>query len=202
MKTIAIITMLTLASHVLAQSTIGPVTPLSPEIIDPVNGYTYLLLSQGDWTDSEAEAEALGGHLATIDNQAEEDWIYGIFSGYGGQLHALWTGLNDLASPSNFVWASGAPVTYTDWADGQPYNAIQPADYAAMYHTEHIGSAASEWTAWGDLNTTLVGEPFNGVVEVVPEPSIMSLLIVGLVTIVLFVRGRRFRSNLHQSHMI
>ncbi len=70
--------MFAFTSHVFAQVNtppVGPVRPLSPPIINPENGHTYLLLSQGNWTDSEAEAVALGGHLATIRNQAEEDFV-------------------------------------------------------------------------------------------------------------------------------
>jgi hypothetical protein len=190
MKTIAITMILTVASQVLAQVTYGPVTPLSPEITNPENGYTYLLLSQGDWTDSEAEAAALGGHLATINNQAEEDWIYDSFSLYGGQRHDLWIGLNDAGHPFNFLWTSGAPVTYTDWQSGQPDNGGQyggPEPYVAIMSFP----VASTWADWGDTAYDLNLAPFNGVVEIVPESSIMALFITGLVIFALSTRGRR-----------
>jgi hypothetical protein len=41
MKTLTILLILAFTSRVMAQVTYGPVTPLSPEIIDPANGYTY-----------------------------------------------------------------------------------------------------------------------------------------------------------------
>jgi hypothetical protein len=165
MKTIAIIMILAFTNHVLAQVTAGPVRPLSPEIINPENGHIYLLLSQGDWTDSEAEAVALGGHLATIRNQSEEDWVYAIFSGYGAQWHNLWIGLHDVKPPNHFVWASGARLHYTDWFPGEPVelNGLQP--YVAI---TYFYAAPSTWYCWGDTETDFLNFPFNGVVEIIP----------------------------------
>src|SRR5882724_10250929 len=78
----------------------GSVPPLSPPIENPANGHTYVMLTSATWEASEAQAIAMGGHLATVRNQAEQDWIYDIFANYGGTVHLLWIGLNDAAS----VW--------------------------------------------------------------------------------------------------
>lgn len=188
MKTITILLIL-FTGHAMAQGTAGPVTPLSSEIINPDNGYTYLLLSQGDWTDSEAEAVALGGTLATIGSQAEEDWVYDIFSLYGNQRHDLWIGLNDVGQPFDFVWANGAAVTYTDWQPGQPDNGGDsgaPEPYVAIMSFP----VASTWADWADGSFDMQLTPFNGVVEIVPEPSIVPLFIAGLVIFALFARNR------------
>ena len=162
MKAIAIIiATLAFASQMSAQIPYGgPVTPLSPEIINPENGHIYLLLSPGNWTDSEAAAVALGGHLATIRNQAEEDWVYRIFWGYAAQPHALWIGLHAVNQPNHFVWASGARVTYTDWAPQQPFNQNGLEAYVALIGT---------WYCLPDTTSDAVGQPCNGVVEIVRE---------------------------------
>ncbi len=39
------------------------------------NGHRYELLESQTWDNAEAAAVALGGHLVTIDDQAEQDWI-------------------------------------------------------------------------------------------------------------------------------
>ena len=142
----------------------GPVRPLSPEIINPENGHTYLLLSQGNWTDSEAEAVSLGGHLATVRNQAEEEWIWDFFGGYGGGRHDLWIGLHAVGATNRFVWIGGKRATYTDWLGGAPDNAEGLQPYVAMmgfYFTTN-----SVWVAWGDTTTDFTEGPFNGVVEI------------------------------------
>lgn len=78
--------------------------------IDPSNGHSYSLLNWTSWTGSEAQAESLGGHLATIRNASEDNWVYTTFQPYLPNLvptaTVLWIGLNDLGTPGNFHWAS------------------------------------------------------------------------------------------------
>jgi hypothetical protein len=65
-----------LCAWLLLTAAIAPALPLSPTMVNPNNHHTYLLLDKATWKDSEAEAVALGGHLVTIRNQAEQDWIF------------------------------------------------------------------------------------------------------------------------------
>ena len=169
MKTIAIIMMLAFTSHVFAQVTTppaGPVRPLSPEIINPKNGHTYILLSQGNWTDSEAKAVALGGHLAVIRNQAEEDFISDFFTFYGGQRHGLWIGLHQARSSKRFVWVTSNPTIYTDWFGGkQPPNSIDGSQpYVAIM--DLFAFTNPSWVNWDNETTDYIGDPMNGVVEI------------------------------------
>ena len=164
--------MLGFASHVSSQILAGPVMPLSPEIMNPNNGHIYIMLTQGNWTESEAKAVSLGGHLVTINNQAEEDWVASVFSGYGAQVHNLWLGLRYAKSSNHFFWTSGSRIKYTNWGfqqpnlwDGlQPYAAIMPVNY--RYHLLH-----PQWRSWGDTVADMGNLPFNGVVEIVPPRS-------------------------------
>jgi len=170
MKTIVIIIALAFTSHVLAQVNtppVGPVKPLSPEIINPENGHTYILLSQGNWTDSEAEAVILGGHLATIKNQAEEDFISDFFTFYGGQRHGLWIGLHEAESSARFVWVTRSPVIYTDWFGGKqpPNNTDGSQPYVAIM--DLFAFANPSWVNWGNGNADYTGSPMNGVVEII-----------------------------------
>ena len=142
-------------------------SPLSPLIVNPNNHHSYLLLDKASWKDSEAEAVALGGHLATIRNQAEEDWIFHTFGGYGGQQHLLWIGLNDTAKKFHFSWSSGESASYTDWAPGEPNNAgPHGEDYVAIYYPNH--DQRNKWNDWEDRTEDPIGLPMNGVVEIIP----------------------------------
>ena len=53
---------------------------LSGPAINPGPGHTYYLLTQNTWTASEAEAVTLGGHLVTINDSAENDWVLNTFN--------------------------------------------------------------------------------------------------------------------------
>src|SRR5437773_3497363 len=66
----------------------GPVT-------NEVNHHVYYLLGESTWTSAEAEAVNLGGHLATIRNDAENHWLVDTFSSFGGSYKSVWIGLYD-----------------------------------------------------------------------------------------------------------
>jgi len=111
---------------------------LAGPLTNAANGHTYYLLSDTTWTASEAEARGLGGHLVTINDAAENQWVLNSFSPLTGVSEAkLWIGLNDAANERQFVWASGEPVTFTNWYPGEPDDVegvLGTADYAAIRH--------------------------------------------------------------------
>src|SRR5262245_39073853 len=83
---------------------------LAGPFINPANGHAYTLLTSNSWTASEAEAVTLGGHLATVRNQAENDWLVNTFRPLlTAPLNALLIGFTDPTQDGNFVWISGAP---------------------------------------------------------------------------------------------
>ncbi|HSY44051.1 MAG TPA: lectin-like protein, partial [Candidatus Acidoferrum sp.] len=88
----------------------------SAPIVNSYNHHIYMLLRPTTWERSEKFAEKMGGHLATVRNQQEEDWIFKAFGDYGGERRLLWIGLNDLDKRFHFSWASGESASYTDWA--------------------------------------------------------------------------------------
>ena len=83
--------------------------------LNPATGHYYSELENMSWAEAEAHAVRLGGHLVTINDQAEQDWL---FSTFGQQSQVI--GFNDLTSPGTWVWSSDEPVTYTNWVAGFP----------------------------------------------------------------------------------
>ena len=79
-------------------------------------GHGYQLVG-GTWTESEAAAVKLGGHLATIEDQGEQDWVYSNFS---WDYQHLWIGLNDEAKEGTWVWVDGSASEYRNWRSGDP----------------------------------------------------------------------------------
>ena len=140
----------------------GPVT-------NAANAHAYYLLSSNTWTASEAEAVGLGGHLVTINDATENQWVLNTFFPLTGAFYAsLWIGLNDAANEGQFVWASGEPVTFTYWYPGEPNN-LGGEDYATIRHPSEVPPTGS----WNDLSDTSGLQnptaPTFGVVEV-PTP--------------------------------
>lgn len=152
-----------LVSLVLAAN-LASAGPIVGPITNPANGHDYYLLEASTWTAAEAEAVSLGGHLVTINDAAEDDWIY---TSELGSAHN-WIGFTDAAQEGNWVWISGEPVGYTNWLPGSPNNTGGIEHYA-------------EWdrNSWNDVPNDGWGIPHEGIVEVVPDPSTLALILMG-----------------------
>jgi len=147
------------------QVELWPPVPIGPTLSNSVNGHFYALLSPATWTWSERAAVALGGHLVSIANQAEQDWVYNSFSTFAGTNRLLWIGFNDVVSEGRFGWTGGEPVTFTYWAPGEPNNAVGGEDFTAVYEPGHPAAAH-----WNDFGERVISDnlPIDGVVELVP----------------------------------
>jgi hypothetical protein len=133
---------------------------LAGPITNAANGHLYYLLSANTWTASEAEAVGLGGHLVTINDAAENQWVLNTFFPLtGGPNDWLWIGLNDAVVEGQFFWA-GEESAISIWASGEPFT-TDAEDYAA------IGRVSGRWKdlpdTYGLENPTA---PTFGVVEV------------------------------------
>jgi hypothetical protein len=109
---------------------------LAGPLTNAANAHLYYLLSANTWTASEAEAVGLGGHLVTINDAAENQWVLNTFFPLTGAFYAsLWIGLNDAANEGQFCLGHGEPVTFTYWYSGEPNNAgLSGEDYATIRH--------------------------------------------------------------------
>lgn len=112
------------------------------------NGHSYVLTTTAkNWTDAEIEAQSRRGHLVTINDAAEQAFLESAFLTGDLATRPVWIGLNDLSNEGNFVWASGEPVTYTNWQPGDPNNGAGffEEDFVAMnwqYAAESGGPVA------------------------------------------------------------
>jgi len=159
---------------------------LSGLITNPANGHHYSLLDTATWTASEAEAIALGGHLVTINDGAEGDFVVNTFAPLlpATPGATLWIGLNDAAQEGNFVWASGEPVTFTNWLPSQPDNFGGTEHYVQMLSPADAPKNPELWSMWNDLPNDRFGEQAHGVVAVaVPEPSNWALFTLGVLSV-------------------
>jgi len=148
------------------------------------DGHVYYLLENSTWTDAEAKAVRMGGHLVTVNDNQENVWIWDTFA--AGSERKLWIGLNDLAREGTFVWSSGEQVAFTDWGSRDP-TGTPGENFVTM---ERPGF----WIDQHDVTNAFdaARSPYHGLVEVVPEPSTLTLTAIAVLGLLAW-RWRRKR---------
>jgi hypothetical protein len=142
-----------------AQILAGPIT-------NATTGHFYYLVGPGYWTNAQAQARNLGGHLAAINDAAENAWILETFGNYGGESRTLMIGFTDESQEGQWRWSNGEPVNYVNWAPGEPNNGQGIFAYenvAIMY-----GAGDPRAGLWNDMIGTLEEQQYWGVVEITP----------------------------------
>lgn len=111
-----------------------------PEDAVYFDGSAYkIYLTPATWAEAKQQCEDLGGHLATITSQAEQDFIEKLNSG----SRRLWIG-GYRDDGNNWKWVTGEPWDYTHWAAGEPNdssNVVSNENRVALWPKE-----------WNDLN--------------------------------------------------
>ncbi len=146
---------------------------LAGPTVNPANGNSYYLLSPASWMDSQAEAQTLGGHLATINDAAENAWIFTNIASIAPSPGNAWIGLNDISAPdpkgaSSFSWASGDSSAYRNWRCPNPSvpATCDPNFFDTEFCVLMIGPGGEfGHSQWVNLNCANV---LYGVVEVAP----------------------------------
>jgi hypothetical protein len=180
----------------------------TPGVIDSAfnasNGHWYYLLANSDWTDAETAAVGLGGHLATINDLTENNFVWNLW----GTNRDLWIGLNDpvigdgtgAQHAADFQWSSGDTSAYRNWRAGEPNNS-NTGEYYAYIYAKGLVSGGGVWND-GPNVTQNPGEPLLfGVVEV-PEPTTGLLLGGGMLVAILAKRRSRSRSKSNKSSKV
>jgi len=172
---------------------------LAGPIVNPANGHSYFLLSQNVWTGAEAEAVSLGGHLTTINDAAENTWVFNLFGNYGEVSRGLWIGLTDQAQEGTFSWTSGEVSAFVQWQlPNQPDSGsgLADEDYVHLLPPGHY--SASYWNDFQNVSSVSFGDVpalgnvgMFGVVEV-PEPT-SGLIMAFAAPLSLLMGGRLLR---------
>lgn len=109
------------------------------------NGHSYYIYSNvtDTWEKAKNYCESLGGHLAVINDAAENAVLFNYMKsqGYG----SAYFGLSDAVREGKWTWVDGTPVNYTNWANGEPNNEGANENYAEFYWKFNDGK-------WNDGN--------------------------------------------------
>lgn len=151
---------------------------------NPSTGHWYQLTGPGlTWTQAEQAAVVLGGHLVTINDNAENDWVFAQFGTGGAQL---WIGLYQVpGSPEpagGWVWGSGEPVMYTNWRLGEPNNDGGIENVATMLGASDPTTPPAKWNDGVDSPSASL---FPGIVEREVDPAVPTVSEWGLVVMTL-----------------
>jgi hypothetical protein len=127
----------------------APADPVPWPTADGGNGHWYMPVAAADvnygitWDEAEAGATALGGYLATITSEVENDFVVNLIAGSESALEAYWLpgawqagdgggplvggyqtpGLGYANEPGlEWHWVTGEAWSYTNWMPGEPNN--------------------------------------------------------------------------------
>ncbi len=175
-----------LAACALTLGLLGPAKAavLGGPIVNPLTGNVYYLLSANTWIASQSEAVSLGGNLATINDAAEDSWVFQTFSFFGGSSRNLWIGLTDAVQEGRFAWVGGEAVTYTNFGPGEPNN-FGNEDYVVILGQNFPPLFAGQWNDNPSDSFAAYGSRVHGLVEVVavPESGTSVLFSIGLLAL-------------------
>jgi len=134
----------------------------TPTATTTYNGSKYLLFDNTmSWKDAKAACELMGGHLATITSQGEQDAINNLL--LSGTKINYYIGATDEASKGTFNWVTGEPFNYTNWNTNQPDNYLGIEDYLMVYNQASIVGK------WNDVSNN------NGIgfiCEIIETPTV------------------------------
>ncbi len=134
-------------------------------------GHLYLVaLRHMHFFEANRLAEKMGGHLATIGNARENQFIYSLFKNdkryfhtdSHGNIHGPAFGLYQLPGsrePSGgWVWSTGEPLSYTRWSRGNPDNYAGRQGYGHFFANPKHTREPHFWDDGSDYSRPFVIE--------------------------------------------
>jgi hypothetical protein len=121
------------------------------------NSYEVVVDNSIAWDAAQGSAEAGGGYLATINSQAEQDFVQSVLSSSNAPTGSYWFGLRETVVEGNYQNFNGEPLTFSHWYPGEPNNSQGVEQVGALLWTADGGDASllPRRGAWND-------EPLSG----------------------------------------
>ena len=194
-----------LVAALLATNSTGFAAPVEWKVAEGGNGHFYEPFAPGviSWTDADAAATALGGHLVTLTSAAENEFVFDLidsetywapFIRADGQLqvHGPWIGLFQLPGAPEpdmgWLWVTGEPFVFNAWGTGEP-NGQPTENFGEFFGGPADGSVRVPlWNDRIDVAVVPANASIAYVVEFAPEPP--SPLLAAMVALALAVGGR------------
>ncbi len=95
--------------------------PYVSEAAGVYKGNLYVLYNEHNiWNGSKQVAEDMGGHLAIISSEDENNYLVSLMA--GKLMDYYYLGGTDAANEGEWKWVDGTSISYTNWRDGEPNN--------------------------------------------------------------------------------
>lgn len=125
----------------------------SEDNVDTYKGHTYCLINAGgSWQEAYDYCTGVGGHLVTIGESGEQEFLNSLMEKYGTK-NTYHIGLS--GDDNMYSWVNGEPLSYENWASGEPNNKNETVVH--MYGKSHSPFAKGEWN---DTNNYTSGDGF------------------------------------------
>jgi hypothetical protein len=133
-------------------------------------GHIYLIVDESaSWAEANANAESSLGHLATVESETENQFLYtnllnraiSTTAADGGGARYAWLGGNDVAQEGTWRWLNGNLMStgYTKWGNG--FWGSEPDDFNSAQ--DHLALGLEGWpistpggmgdaSEWNDVN--------------------------------------------------
>lgn len=103
---------------------VKPQNGFSPSEVLEANGHVYWLFEDYfSYPSAKAYCEALGGHLATVTDEAEQQLLAGSRTLSETERVGFYLGASDEEEEGVWKWVTSEPFEYSNWYSGQPDNA-------------------------------------------------------------------------------
>ena len=138
-KLLTVVSALLLGLAVAAPAQAAKDAPGRPDVF---RGHFYHVVNEPlTWHEAVAYCEQDGGNLVTINSAEEDQFVYNL-APYG------WLGASDEAVEGTWVWVTGEPFSYTNWAPYEPNNLDGVEHYLSYWGDEYPGQ-------WNDMPTSV-----------------------------------------------
>lgn len=114
---------------------------------------------------AQAYAQTFGANLISVQSAAENADLVQALSNQGYASNVIWIGYSDAVTEGSYVWYDGAPLSYSNWAPGEPNDAGGVEDCTQIYPD---GS-------WNDLNCAGYNSLSVIEVNICPQVSVVNV---------------------------
>jgi hypothetical protein len=174
------------------------------------HGYQVVVVPDGiTWSAARDAAAASGGHLVTLNSEAENGFVHGLIADEATAWVSIgtapnqstsgpWIGLfqaTGSAEPADgWGWVTGEPLMFANWEINRP-NDVDGIEQFGQYFGVGVDNRAATWNdlpnRGSDLISIVATNPRGYIVEfpAVPEPSTAASLLAAL-TLTLLRRRR------------